>query len=93
MRLQFTIFVVITISTLSETQRPSPCPEIFHYESQSRDEENKWYGAITLNTDEDLFGVWVKITLDRKAELLGVSHHPSSRISIISEATGMASES
>lgn len=74
MHFHFTYLVLFALSiNLSKSQRPSPCPEIFHYESQNREEDNKWYGSITLSTNEDLFGVWVKITLDRKAELLGVS--------------------
>lgn len=74
MRLPLT-FLILTIFTtnLCKSQRPSPCPEIFHYESQNRDEENKWFGIITLRTNEDLYGVWVKITLDHKALRLGVS--------------------
>lgn len=61
------IFVVPLISS----QNPSPCPEIFSYEPRGQ-EEDRWYGVISLQTHEDLDGVWLKIMLDRPVELLGV---------------------
>ncbi|RZC39732.1 hypothetical protein BDFB_013205 [Asbolus verrucosus] len=51
-------------------QNPSPCPAIFSYEPRGQ-EQDRWYGVISLQTKDDLDGVWLKIILDRPAELLG----------------------
>ena len=56
---------------LAQSQNPSPCPQIFSYEPRVQ-EEDRWYGVISLQTLEDLDGVWLKVILDRPAELLGV---------------------
>ncbi|XP_063924172.1 serine proteinase stubble-like isoform X3 [Zophobas morio] len=55
---------------LAQSQNPSPCPQIFSYEPRVQ-EEDRWYGVISLQTLEDLDGVWLKVILDRPAELLG----------------------
>ncbi|XP_019763656.2 limulus clotting factor C [Dendroctonus ponderosae] len=49
----------------------SPCPGVLLYEPTNPEEPDKWYGVITLGTDEDLEGVWVKVSLDREAIVLG----------------------
>lgn len=83
LHIAFPIVFITLFLNLCKSQRPSPCPETFHYESQSRDEEDKWYGVITLQTNEDLIGVWVKIALDRKAEILGVSESRKGQFYVI----------
>lgn len=51
---------------------PSPCPDVFAYEG-SEPEINKWYGEISLRTDENLVGVRLNIELDRPSDLMVVS--------------------
>lgn len=50
----------------------SPCPEIFAYEKGTH-EPNRWYGTITLLSDREYAGVWLRIKLDKPSLLLGVS--------------------
>jgi hypothetical protein len=64
------ISLLVLTSSLASSQNPSPCPELFSYEPRGQ-EEDRWYGVIRLQSREDLDGVWLKITLDRPAELLG----------------------
>lgn len=66
-------FVLTIVTFFSEvfTQNPSPCPDVFVYDTSSS-QEDRWYGTISLRTAEDLVGVWVHVILDRPAELLGV---------------------
>ncbi|KAL1490932.1 hypothetical protein ABEB36_011601 [Hypothenemus hampei] len=49
----------------------SPCSEVFKYDTESVDEPNQWNGVLTIGTDEDLEGIWIKIYLDRRAAVLG----------------------
>lgn len=51
---------------------PSPCPDIFSYEG-SEPENNRWYGEISLRTDESLVGIRLDIELDRPSDLMVVS--------------------
>lgn len=51
---------------------PSPCPDIFDYEG-SEPENNRWYGEISLRTDESLVGIRLDIELDRPSDLMVVS--------------------
>jgi hypothetical protein len=64
------ISLLVLTTSLASSQNPSPCPELFSYEPRGQ-EEDRWYGVIRLQSREDLDGVWLKITLDRPAELLG----------------------
>nr|XP_008196144.1 PREDICTED: proclotting enzyme isoform X3 [Tribolium castaneum] len=66
----FKLISIIVFVHHVRSQNPSPCPEIFSYEPRGQ-EEDRWYGVVSLQTAEDLDGVWLKITLDRPAELLG----------------------
>lgn len=52
-------------------QLVSPCPETFTYESRDKDQPDRWYGVVLLKSQEDLEGIWLRIILDRSAELLG----------------------
>lgn len=51
---------------------PSPCPDIFSYEG-AEPENNRWYGEISLRTDESLVGIRLDIELDRPSDLMVVS--------------------
>ncbi|XP_076254544.1 limulus clotting factor C-like isoform X1 [Rhynchophorus ferrugineus] len=52
-------------------QLVSPCPEVLSYEPINADEPDRWYATIYLKSEEDLEGVWIRIHLDRTADLLG----------------------
>lgn len=49
----------------------SPCPESFNYEPLN--ETDRWFGVVTLRSDQRLDGAWIRITLDRESVQLGVS--------------------
>ena len=50
----------------------SPCPGVFSYEDKQADRD-KWFGVVLISTEEVLTGLRLDITLDRPADLLGVS--------------------
>ncbi|KAK9875991.1 hypothetical protein WA026_011092 [Henosepilachna vigintioctopunctata] len=52
------------------SQIPSPCPDVLVYEPRNS-ELDRWYAVVTLSSTHQLKGIWLKITLDRPAELLG----------------------
>lgn len=56
----------------SAAHPPSPCPDVFAYEG-SEPEYNRWYGEISLITDESLVGIRLDVELDRPADLMVVS--------------------
>ncbi|XP_071056951.1 chymotrypsin-like elastase family member 2A isoform X2 [Onthophagus taurus] len=47
----------------------SPCPRLFIYEP--RTESDRWHGIITLLSDSELSGIWLRIILDNPSEQLG----------------------
>lgn len=67
----FCILMQLVIS-----QKPSPCPRTFSYEPKGN-ESDRWYGVISLKTFEELSGVWLRIKLDRPADLIGVQQNIS----------------
>jgi hypothetical protein len=52
-------------------QMVSPCPRFFKYEPRGT-ENDRWYGTVTLLTDSDLSGVWLRLIFDRPSIQLGV---------------------
>ena len=56
----------------SVLSQPSQCPNTFAYETKS--EKDRWYGRITLTTQDTLNGIWLKIELDSPAILLGLQN-------------------
>lgn len=56
---------------LSEAQQlwVSPCPRLFSYEPQK--ENDRWFGVVTLTSDTDLKGVWLRVAFDRPSMQLG----------------------
>jgi hypothetical protein len=51
-------------------QMVSPCPRFFKYEPRGT-ENDRWYGTVTLLTDSDLSGVWLRLIFDRPSIQLG----------------------
>lgn len=51
----------------------SPCPSVFKYEPQGN-EVGKWYGVANFTSEFTLYGLWMNIVLDSKADILGVSY-------------------
>lgn len=66
-----TVITLLALNTVW-SQKPSPCPEVLIYESQNS-QSDRWYAVVNLRTRESLKGLWLTITLDRPAQLLGVS--------------------
>ncbi|XP_060878178.1 serine proteinase stubble-like isoform X2 [Metopolophium dirhodum] len=62
-------WVLLVHSSSAASHPPSPCPDIFTYEG-SEPENNRWYGEISLRTDESLVGIRLDIELDRPSDLM-----------------------
>lgn len=64
--------VVISLLTLNLvfSQKPSPCPNVLIYQPKNS-EKNRWHAVVNLSSRETFRGIWLVITLDRPAELLG----------------------
>ncbi|XP_044763414.1 serine proteinase stubble-like [Coccinella septempunctata] len=69
MMLLTTIITLLTLNTV-RSQKPSPCPHVLIYEPKNS-ENDRWYAVVNLSSRESLRGLWLTITLDRPAELLG----------------------
>ncbi|GJQ80664.1 hypothetical protein Trydic_g9248 [Trypoxylus dichotomus] len=61
--------VLFATETNAQTSE-SPCPRLFAYEPPGN-ETDKWYGFVTLLSETDLSGVWLRLILDRPALQLG----------------------
>lgn len=61
--------LVLLLRSSSADHPPSPCPDIFTYEG-SEPENNRWYGEISLRTDESLVGIRLDVELDRPSDLM-----------------------
>lgn len=74
MWITFTIIALVSVLTsIVEAQDfESPCPRLFVYEKKSA-EPNKWYGIITVLTETDLSGLWLRIIFDEPPLQIGVS--------------------
>ncbi|KRT86291.1 Trypsin, partial [Oryctes borbonicus] len=68
----FTVcFIIVLFGTETIAQGlESPCPRLFIYEPPGR-ETDKWYGIVTLISDSDLSGVWLRLIFDRPSLQLG----------------------
>lgn len=67
----FLIFFQILLFTLEINCQESPCPRLFVYEPPGQ-ENDRWYGIVTLISDSDLTGVWLRLIFDRPSLQLGV---------------------
>ncbi|KAF0768506.1 serine proteinase stubble-like isoform X1 [Aphis craccivora] len=65
----FSFACMLLASLTSAAHPPSPCPDTFVYEG-SEPENNRWYGEISLRTDESLVGIRLDVELDRPADLM-----------------------
>ncbi|CAH1118379.1 unnamed protein product [Phaedon cochleariae] len=70
MFVRLSVLSLVLLSKEVSNQDVSPCPDVFSYEPQKA-ENDRWYGSASLQTTEDLTGVWLVVELDRPAELLG----------------------
>lgn len=62
-------WMLLVRSSSAAPHPPSPCPDIFTYEG-SEPENNRWYGEISLRTDESLVGIRLDVELDRPSDLM-----------------------
>ncbi|XP_017770062.1 PREDICTED: serine protease gd-like isoform X5 [Nicrophorus vespilloides] len=71
MALKMFIILVLSVCWAEAQMRypPSPCPSIFHYEPQK--ERDRWYGVVTLISESDLNGVWLRLIFDKPSLQLG----------------------
>ncbi|KAI4455114.1 serine protease gd n-terminus [Holotrichia oblita] len=64
-------FTIVWVTEKTSAQRlESPCPRLFVYEPPGT-ETDRWYGIITLISDSDLNGVWLRVIFDRPSLQLG----------------------
>ncbi|KAJ8971171.1 hypothetical protein NQ317_013366 [Molorchus minor] len=66
----FQTLLILTIYNGASSQLVSPCPRLFKYEPQSN-ENDRWYGELTLVSDAELTGVWLRIVFDKPSIQLG----------------------
>ncbi|XP_066251877.1 phenoloxidase-activating factor 1-like isoform X2 [Euwallacea similis] len=69
----FTLSVYSLMNTVFGQLLESPCPSVLHYEGVNPQEPDKIYGTLTLSTDANLEGVWVKMFFNRRAYAFGNS--------------------
>lgn len=67
--LQMSFYLVLVVSLVlgsiaSGLKFDSPCPDLFHYDST--DQPNQWSGTVTLLSDDELRGVWIRLIFDEK---------------------------
>lgn len=55
----------------SQQQFTSPCPGVFEYEQERG--SDRWYGVVTMSSDANLAGVWLRVVLDGPSQQLGVN--------------------
>ncbi|KAI4455189.1 modular serine protease [Holotrichia oblita] len=64
-------FAIPLLSTKTNAQQlESPCPRLFVYEPPGA-APDKWYGIVTLVSDYEISGVWLRIILDNPSLQLG----------------------
>ncbi|KAK5638495.1 hypothetical protein RI129_012790 [Pyrocoelia pectoralis] len=62
--------ILFLVIVAIKSQNLSPCPRLFVYEKRSTT-PNRWYGLITLLSDTNLNGVWLRLVFDRPSLKLG----------------------
>lgn len=50
----------------------SPCPANFKYTNLDKNEKGKWYGELNFDSEFPLHGIWIRVFLDNKGEILAV---------------------
>lgn len=59
------ILAILGLIALTNAQQwISPCPGIFQYDEEGA-QGDTWSGDITLKTDQELSGIWMRVVLDR----------------------------
>lgn len=51
---------------------PSPCPDVFEYDTAAKKQSGRWDGVLTFDSEFPLSGLWIRVILDKKAEQLMV---------------------
>ncbi|XP_066153841.1 limulus clotting factor C-like isoform X2 [Euwallacea fornicatus] len=69
----FTLSVCSLMNAVFGHLLESPCPSVLRYEEGNSQEPDRIYGTLTLSTNENLEGVWVKVFFDRKVYAFGNS--------------------
>ncbi|KAF5284204.1 hypothetical protein FQR65_LT00204 [Abscondita terminalis] len=64
------LLVLVLRNVWGATLEASPCPRLFVYED-STGFSDRWYGIITLLSDSNLSGTWLRIMFDRPLLQLG----------------------
>lgn len=70
--MKYYAFLLFLVQT--QAQLISPCPKFFQYEPPGS-ENDRWYGTVTLQSDSELSGVWLRLIFDRPSIQLGVRIH------------------
>uniref|UniRef100_A0A6P7G765 Limulus clotting factor C-like n=1 Tax=Diabrotica virgifera virgifera TaxID=50390 RepID=A0A6P7G765_DIAVI len=66
----FTLVLLFFGSVVSQ-DLVSPCPNWFKYEPRKPDEPDRIYGDLTLTSDSDLNGIWLRVIFDKPSLQLG----------------------
>lgn len=60
----------IAITTIDAQELISPCPNLFAYDPEGV-VNNQWSGTVTVGTDAELSGIWIRIIFDKPFLELG----------------------
>ncbi|KAF2885467.1 hypothetical protein ILUMI_20747 [Ignelater luminosus] len=64
------VFFLLSEQINAQNDFQSPCPRLFVYEAK-QNESDKWYGTVTLLSEADLSGIWLRLIFDRASLQLG----------------------
>ncbi|XP_022832030.1 uncharacterized protein LOC111360359 isoform X1 [Spodoptera litura] len=64
------LIMSVTGQVVQASDFVSPCPSVFKYEPPGT-EAGKWYGVVNFTSEFTLYGLWMNIVLDSKADILG----------------------
>ncbi|XP_050502493.1 serine protease gd-like isoform X1 [Diabrotica virgifera virgifera] len=70
MGVELTLVLLLFGSVVSQ-DLVSPCPNWFKYEARKPDEPDRIYGVLTLMSESDLGGIWMRVNFDRPSLQLG----------------------
>ncbi|KAF2882842.1 hypothetical protein ILUMI_23354 [Ignelater luminosus] len=65
------VFFILNEQIIAQNNNDSElwCPSSFVYEGK-KNESDKWYGSVTLVSENDLVGIWLSLIFDRPSLLL-----------------------
>lgn len=75
------VLITLVITNVFGQEWVSPCPDLFQYDPAGPTGDS-WEGTITLKTDQDLSGIWLRLVLDRPPIEIAVSIYMNNTVYI-----------